>query len=242
MPNDTASLSELGLSEQESAVYLATLELGASSISDIAKKAGVKRPTAYYVIDGLMNKNLISKAPRGRRTLYIAEPPSRLLANLRVQEEKLVNLLPRLESLQNSAGNKPRVRFYESKEAIDALYNEIFKTHKKMLAMGSIQSISDFFSYEEIAAWFRILRDEGGKIYDLLDSSEGARKYSKAAYRKGLGPIKYLPKDFKMGTDTLIVGDQVLLISYSSMIGVLIENAEIAQTQRQMFEFMWKHV
>jgi len=242
MSNDASSLPELGLSEQEGAVYLATLQLGASSISDIAKKAAIKRPTAYYVIDGLMDKNLMSKAPKGRRTLYIAEPPSRLLANLRAQEEKLVNVLPRLESLQNSAGNKPRVRFYESREAIDALYNEIFKTHRKIFAMGSMQSISDFFSYEEIAAWFRLLRDEGGKIYDLLDSSEGARKYSKAAYRKGLGPIKYLPKDFKMGTDTLIVGDQVLLISYSSMIGVLIENAEIAQTQRQMFEFIWEHL
>src|SRR3989338_441523 len=242
MSNDASSLPELGLSEQESAVYLATLELGASSISDIAKKAGVKRPTAYYVIDGLMNKNLISKAPRGRRTLYIAEPPSRLLANLRVQEEKLVNLLPRLESLQNSAGNKPRVRFYESKEAINTFYNEIFKTHRKILAMGSMQSISDFFSYEEIAAWFRLLRDEGGKIHDLVDDTPETRKYAKAEYRKGHGPLKYLPAGFKMGTDTIISGNKIALISYSSLIGVLIENDEIAQTQRQMFEFIWKHL
>lgn len=239
---DAFLLPELGLSGQEGAVYLAALELGSSSISDIARKAGIKRPTAYYVIDALMDKNLISKAPRGKRILYIAEPPSRLLANLRAQEEKLVNVLPRLESLQNSAGNKPRIRFYESREAIDALFREVFKTHKKMLTIGSMQSISDFFSYEEIAAWFRLLRDEGGKIYDLLDSSEGAKKYARAAYRKGLGPIRYLPEDFKIGTDMLIVGDQVLLISYSSMIGVLIENSEIAQTQRQTFEFMWRHL
>ncbi|MDO8521774.1 MAG: helix-turn-helix domain-containing protein [bacterium] len=242
MPNYASSLSELGLSQQETVVYLATLELGASSISDIAKKAGIKRPTAYYVIDGLMNKNLISKAPRGKRILYIAEPPSRLLANLRVQEEKLINVLPRLESLQNSAGNKPKVRFYEGREGIGALYTEIFKTHKKILAMGSLQNVSEIFPYEETATWFRFLRDHGGKIYDLLDSSEDAKKYAKAAYRKGLGPIKYLPADFKMGTDMLIVDDQVLLISYSSMIGVLIENADIAQTQRQAFEFMWKHL
>src|SRR3990167_994305 len=108
MSNDASSLPELGLSEQESAVYLATLELGASSISDIAKRAGIKRPTAYYVIDGLMGKSLMSKAPRGKRTFYIAEPPRKLLTNVRAQEDKLLNILPRLESLQNSAGNKPR--------------------------------------------------------------------------------------------------------------------------------------
>lgn len=242
MQNNASSLSELGLSQQETAVYLAALELGSSSISDVAKKALIKRPTAYYVIDGLMAKNLVYKAPRGKRTLYIAEPPSRLLANLRAQEEKLADILPRLEALQKSAGNKPKIRFYEGMEGIRALYNEIFRTHRKIFAMGSMQNISQCFGHEEVAEWFRLLRNEGGKIYDLLDYSEGAKKYARASYRKGLGPIKYLPKDFKIGTDMLIVGDQVLLVSYSSMVGLVIENADIAQTQKQTFEFMWGHL
>ncbi|MEK7106984.1 MAG: helix-turn-helix domain-containing protein, partial [Patescibacteria group bacterium] len=61
------SLSQLGLSGQESAVYLAALELGFSSISDIAKKAGIKRPTTYYIVDELIKKNLVSRAPKGKR-------------------------------------------------------------------------------------------------------------------------------------------------------------------------------
>ena len=95
---------------------------------------------------------------------------------------------------------------------------------------------------DHLSKMLKMFRERGGKIRDLLDDSAEARAYAKSAYRKGLGPAKYLPKDFKMGTDMLIAGDKVSLISYSAMVGLLIENAEIAQTQKQTFEFMWKHL
>ncbi|KKW19411.1 MAG: Transcriptional regulator, TrmB [Parcubacteria group bacterium GW2011_GWA2_51_10] len=237
-----SSLAELGLSKQEATVYVAALQTGFGSISTIAKKAGIKRPTAYYIIDELIKKNLISRAPKGKRTFYVAEHPNTLLANLRAQEDRLMSQLPLLESMLNSAGNKPRIRFYEGKEGIKAMYAEVFSTHQKLLAIGSMQDISKHFSENECAEWFKLLSDKGGKIYDLVDDAPATRKYAKAAYRKGHGPLKYLPKDFKLGTDTIITGNKVALISYSALIGVLIENDEIAQTQRQMFEFMWKHL
>jgi len=236
------TVAELGLTKQESAVYLAALETGFSSISDIAKKAGIKRPTTYYIVDELIKKNLISRAPKGKRTFYIAEHPNKLLANIRSQEDKLMSALPLLEALSKSAGNKPRIRFYEGKEGIKTIYNEVFKTHKKLLAIGSMRDILKYFSYAETAEWFKIMSDEGGKIYDLVDDTPETRKYAKAEYRKGHGPLKYLPAGFKMGTDTIISGNKIALISYSSLIGVLIENDEIAQTQKQTFEFMWKHL
>src|SRR3990167_6164573 len=92
------TVAELGLTKQESAVYLAALETGFSSISDIDKKAGIKRPTTYYIVDELIKKNLISRAPKGKRTFYIAEHPNTLLANLRAQEDRLMSQLPLLES------------------------------------------------------------------------------------------------------------------------------------------------
>lgn len=236
------SLAELGLSKQESVAYLAALELGFSSISDIAKKAGIKRPTTYYIIEELVKKNLISRAPKGKRMFYLAERPQNLLRNIRAQEERLVNLMPQLESLQKSARNRPNIRFFEGKDGIRAIYKEIFNTHHKMSAIGSLERIMQVITPEENAGFFKMFRERGGKIRDLLDDSAEARAYAKSAYRKGLGPAKYLPKDFKMGTDMLIAGDKVSLISYSAMVGLLIENAEIAQTQKQTFDFMWKHL
>lgn len=236
------SLSQLGLSGQESAVYLAALELGFSSISDIAKKAGIKRPTTYYIIEELLKKNLVSRAPKGKRIFYLAERPQNLLHNLREQEERLMTLMPQLEAIQNSASNKPNIRFFEGKAGIHAIYKEMFGAHHHLCAIGSLERIMQVITPEDNAGYFKVLRAKGGKIRDLLDDSREARAYIKSAYRKGLGPAKHLPKDFQMGTDVLIAGNKVSLISCSAMVGLLIDNAEIAQTQRQMFEFMWKHL
>lgn len=242
MENETRVLVALGLSNQEALVYLAALELGFSSISDIAKKAGIKRPTAYYIIEELIKKHLMSRAPKGRRTFYLAESPHKLLDNIREQEKNLVTALPHFEALQNSAPNKPKIRFYEGKEGIRSIYNKIFKTHKKIFAIVSMEKFSKIFSPKENAEFFNLLRQEGGQMYDLLENSEEARAHAKTAYRKRIGHVKYLPKDFKIGTDTLVVGNKVALVSFSSMIGILIENEEVAETQKQLFEFMWKNL
>lgn len=242
MANITSTLEGLGLSKQESAVYLAALELGSSSISDIAKKASIKRPTAYYIVESLLQKGLISRAPKGKRTLYTAERPQVLLRNVRLQEEKLAQILPELEALQKTARNRPKIRFFEGKDGINAIYEEMFRTHHTMLAIGSLKDLFKIYSHAEFQYWFKLLREHGGKIKDLLDYTPEAKAYSHADFRKGLGPVKYLPKDFELGTDMLIVGDKISLVSFSAMVGMIIENPEVAKTQRQTFEFMWKHL
>lgn len=238
----TDSLAGLGLSKQESAVYVAALGLGVASISDIAKNAGIKRPTTYYIIDDLMSKGLVIRAPRGRRTYYEAQRPQNLLLNARRQEEGLIALMPQLESIQKTARNRPNIRFFEGKSGILTIYREMFDSHQKMYALGSLENIMSVITPEDNAEYFNVFRSKGGKIIDLVEDSPEARKYLKADYRKGLGPAKFLPKDFKFGTDMLIVGNKVSLISYSTLVGLIIDNEQIAQTQRQTFEFMWKHL
>ena len=49
-------LNKTGLHEKEAKVYLALLELGTADVSDIAAKAGVKRPTSYLVLDELKER------------------------------------------------------------------------------------------------------------------------------------------------------------------------------------------
>jgi len=49
-------LQKLGLSDKESKVYLASLELGPAPIAAIAKQASVNRPTTYVIIESLIKK------------------------------------------------------------------------------------------------------------------------------------------------------------------------------------------
>ena len=51
-------LTNLGLSEKSAQVYVAALSLGTSSVQTLAKKSGLKRPTAYSYIEELLQEGL----------------------------------------------------------------------------------------------------------------------------------------------------------------------------------------
>ncbi|MBI5733705.1 MAG: hypothetical protein HY973_02045 [Candidatus Kerfeldbacteria bacterium] len=53
MSIDAKELQQFGLTEKESALYLAALELGSAFISDLARKSQLKRPTTYLVVNQL---------------------------------------------------------------------------------------------------------------------------------------------------------------------------------------------
>ena len=72
-------LEHLGLSEKESRVYLAALELGPSPVQDISHKAHVNRATTYVMIEALSARGLLSTFQKGKKRFYAAESPDRLL-------------------------------------------------------------------------------------------------------------------------------------------------------------------
>lgn len=55
------SLEKIGLTKQESAVYISALKLGVAKASEIAQKANVKREACYYTLKLLHERGLISE-------------------------------------------------------------------------------------------------------------------------------------------------------------------------------------
>ncbi len=128
-------LRKLGLKEKEVNVYLAALELGFSSVQNIAKKAGISRPTAYEIIKELIGKGLMKEIRRqgttqGERTFFAAESPDNLLGLLRVQkreieekEREFVRIISALRAKYNIAGQS-EIREFEGKNEIKVLLDD----------------------------------------------------------------------------------------------------------------------
>ena len=122
-------LKKLGLSEKESKVYLAALELGTSTVQELAKKSGVNRATTYIQVESLRKRGLMSLVDNANKTLFVAERPQRILEILEKKKESIESLentfsklMPEFEAIYNVKMDKPRVRFYESDVS-----NEIFR-------------------------------------------------------------------------------------------------------------------
>lgn len=240
MPTLDAVLKQLGLTQKEAAVYLAVLELGQAPVLRIAQKAGIKRPTAYITLAELQEKGFVVSIPKGATTLYQAVDPEDIFRRFDEKVGALKEALPELKSLFNVAPGKPKVRFYEGKKNILTLYeDEIFQGGESMSAFSPKDWIATY-GMEEMRNLLGLMKANDVTLQDLLADSPEAREYLKEKNRLQLGDTKLLPNDFTLGTDLLVYGDTVAMISLTNLIAVVIEDRAIAHAQRQFLEFLWK--
>ena len=118
-------LVQIGLSEKEARVYLASLAQGPSTVQDLSLSAQVNRATAYLVVESLKERGLLSTFEQDKKTMFVAESPRTVLT---VAEEevrraddrraRVTDLLPQLEALLHAHPDRPTVRMYEGEEGL----------------------------------------------------------------------------------------------------------------------------
>ena len=71
-------LSEFGLDKNQSKTYLTMIEIGPSSILEIARKPGINRSMLYEIMDSLITVGLVQKSVRGKKLRFVAREPETL--------------------------------------------------------------------------------------------------------------------------------------------------------------------
>lgn len=236
--NIEQALQSIGLTQKESAVYMSCLELGQDSITHIAKKSGIKRPTVYLILESLQARGLINTVTKGKRTFYGGEEPQKLIGLLAEKQRSLQTVLPFLEALNNRRSEKPKVRFYEGKEGVLRIYEEMFE-EKEMRFWGSMEVVSKEF--EEVIRWFTKISDTKKiRVFDLLTDTPRDRAYAKRVKRPGY-EIRFFPKDLTTALDTMIGETKISLNAFSpEPYGIIIESKAIADSMRSLWELAWR--
>jgi sugar-specific transcriptional regulator TrmB len=88
---DASNLRELGLSEQESKIYLALVLLGKANASQISAEAKVSYGTIYNILASMERKGLVKTVPEKTKK-FIATTPSELIKLVEEKEAKLKSL------------------------------------------------------------------------------------------------------------------------------------------------------
>ena len=87
-------LIQFGFTTQQAKLYYAGLKSGPELMSRLAKQAGVRRTTAYYMMEELLRRGFFSKRKIGKRTYYTTASLEQLLQMTR-RRAKLVKSLMR---------------------------------------------------------------------------------------------------------------------------------------------------
>ncbi|MBI4363385.1 MAG: hypothetical protein HY545_00875 [Candidatus Doudnabacteria bacterium] len=237
-------LQELGLSENESKVYFASLSLGPATVLKIAHIAEIKRTTVYSVVESLMQKGLINIEVKGFKKLYAAQDPEKLETMLEAKRGKLKNLLPEFSAIYNLKGGESFIRYYEGLEAVKSVYEDLIrdvKPHEDYLIVSDQEKWMSadkeyFLDFTKRRAKLPI------KIRLLLQDTPDAREFQKKGKLYNF-TIKILPPETKLNTNLVVIPQRALIHQLTPpIIAIVIENKSVIQMFREMFEIMWKAI
>ncbi len=240
MPTDFFKLfTELGLSNTETRVYLASLKLGPTSVQEIAKKAKLSRTATYDVIAALQERGLLSTFERGKKKFFAAEDPDRAVSYFkrRVHDmEDQISLLDRnMDEMKLLAGGeRPTVRFYEGQEALHALFNDVDVVQPKaLLEVANIDNAYDKLDEKLLMEARRIL-DPSKMDMRVLHQGELRNPMAGAQY------CRLLPEFGDVDGEIWVYGNRVAFVKFvGKVITVVIESETFSNSARVLFNAAW---
>ncbi len=245
-------IQDLGLSNKESRVYLASLSLGPASVQTIADRAAIKRVTTYVILESLLGLGLISQSVKAKKTFFVAEDPVRLerllerrAAELSSQRADLEIILPKLSALQAVPQDTPGAKFYEGTDAVRALFSDFFTTYaeksKEVVMFFNLDDCNHFFSKELIQRSVEervTLGIHSKTIYTAADGPVLA-----ADNKKQLQQCRFVPATgYPVKGSIIVFGDWVVMVSFNQNrpTGITIRSTDLSCSMKAIFEMAWK--
>lgn len=234
-------LEELGLSDKESKVYLALLEVENDSVIDLSKKTDINRTTIYPVLESLSKKGLISEIKVDKKVRYAAESPERLETyverrkiQLEEQERKLKDIIPQLKSVQRDKGEKPIIKFYDGKEGIMSAIKEYFGPSPKG---GNAYFLYDYDLVNEIFTPQEIKTAQNNRNQAKINAfSFYASKNESLSNSESSSRIKVDGDKYPIYCDIGVYDDYVRIHTLNKKVSAIyIKNKDIAETFKSLF-------
>lgn len=209
-------LRKLGLKEKEVSVYLAALELGFTSVQNIASHAGLSRPTVYEIIKELIKKGLMREikrkgAIRGERSYFAAESPDAMLGLLRTQKREV------------EEREREFVRIISS---LRAKYNLAGQSEIRSFAVNEIKFLLDDFAQSQTEEIYFV----GQNVNNLKNWHAKLPEIEK---RLGSVNFKELKKPIP---GTLIIYDKLIYLPATDKFALLIENKLVIELIKSLLQ------
>lgn len=239
------SLKEFGLSDKESRIYFALIELGPALVSEIAFKAKINRTTAYDILEALIGYGLVSHVGDRIKKCYVAESPDQLVLFLEKKSKEFKEkatlakeIMPELKSMYNVVTRKPSTRYFEGEEGIIAIYEDSLSSKTEILSWLNTENTADFAA-EYFQEYYKRRAKKGIHIKAIVNDvpiSHEIDKRNKAEDRE----MRIIPRDMMdIGPECYIYDDKVAHMSLKERFGVIIQSKDIADAQRKLYDLAW---
>lgn len=245
----TDVLYGLGLSEAESATYLALLNMEAASIRKIAAATGINRGTTYEALKRLNGLGLASVRNYNNRERYMAESPEKLLDIIRDKRRDLLEIaanakvaIPKLLARRASSDGQPLVRYYENDEGVVTILKDVLQTCRDLDTREYYVYSSSpvrHYLYRKFPNFTKRRVEEGIRVR-VIAVGEGGEMAEQAERKWIADPASSVTSSY-----TIIYGNKIATVAIThneTPYGVIIEDVGAAAMQRILFEQLWQRL
>jgi len=254
-------LKKLGFSDKSASIYLALLQLGPSSVRSVADFCDLNRGTTYDALKWLQEQGVVNFYKKDSKQHFVAENPEKLHDMIRAQQQELARLdgsldkyIPELQALHHSGGERPVAKYYDGKQ-IGQILEDVLETCEQ-----SEEALYRIYSSEGLREHvythfptFSDVRISKGIAVKVIAIGEGGEL-------RGLDERKWLSVSSKnldhsdasvldlhnpVPTYIIMYPGKTAYISLNAKeepIGVVIENDGVYETQRFIFEQLWRNL
>lgn len=238
-----ALLEKLGLHPYEASIYLAALELGEATVSELAHKTETPRTSVQEVVVNMQKKGLLSSYTRQTHKYWVAEDPNKLLKALQENQAALQTAMPELQGLRIKNDQRPQVKVYSGVKEIKNIMDDILDTQHHISALISWDDWIEFFGDEYVSDFIKRRYTKFLKIKILTPRTKLADRL-KVKDGQELRHTRFLPENISLKRiSNFIYGDKIAIISMNKKEpkGVLIDDADVVYANTLYFENLWQH-
>jgi len=224
-------LKQAGLTENETKVYLALLDLGPSLAGQISRKTGLHRRTVYDTTEMLIKKGLIGYILNNNRRLFQASNPNRILEIIKEKQNILEPVIGKLHEKYNKTQEKEETNFYKGKEGLKTVFEDQLN-YKEILILGASPKAYEILRF--YFKWYDKARKQKKIKARIIAQTKDIKKLP-------LAEIRYLPEKYSNPVSVNIYGDKTAIILWAEKpIAIVIKDREITKGYKNYFELMWK--
>lgn len=231
----------IGLSEKEAKIYLTLLELNQALPSSISKRSGIKRPTTYVTLENLQKKGLVSHFKKGSNLYFQAVNPRSLLIDQQNKLKKIEEALPELLLLNKKFTSTPQMSVFEGREGLIQIMEDTLTTQSELLCWCDIGLAVYTILEDYYPSYVKQKVERKVSLKGIFSYEHKALAFKKKGQRE-LREVYLIPKEkFPFKNEINIYDDKVAIISHQDQVGVIVQNQNIADTQKSIFNFAFEY-
>src|SRR3989338_9481442 len=192
---DTTSLESIGLTRNQSLVYLSLLKLGLTTAKNIIKESGLHRVIVYDGLEKLQQFGLVSFIIKDFKRYFQASKPKKLLDFLDEKREVINKIIPELENLEGMKKEEISASIYKGKEGIKTIHSEMLKEGKEVYVLGAKGKVFSELPY--FMPNFEKERIKRRIKFILIYSKKEIKKYEEQVVKRQFFSGRYLPSGFE---------------------------------------------